>query len=200
MTKSLLYSPEYNLIMDIPIGKVETADEYLDIAFVKAKKRLGELRSKIKSKTRIQKSRELELERINVIKEVLVQQFEDVLNAFPQTDDLAPFYEELLKITVDFVAFKKSLGALRWAQMQIKKFFTVYNLKIKGVRHPDKVNEVRKQFSGRISSVVKQIKKELLYLEGCRKILKRFPKIKLVQTFLYQPIWEQFLSFLFFQA
>jgi len=42
----------------------------------------------------------------------------------------------------------------------------------------ENVNKYRREFYGRISSVIKQIKNELEYLEYARKILRSFPNIK----------------------
>ena len=40
------------------------------------------------------------------------------------------------------------------------------------------INKYRREFYGRVNSVLQQVKKDLIYLEACRKIMKSYPTIK----------------------
>ena len=158
------------------LGKVEVPDEYLDIAFRRAKKATARQRALVKG-DKLKKSRAMELVRLAAAKDNLIALLERIINSFPQFDELDPFYQELVKATLDYVHLKKSLGAVTWAIRKVRFFYRHYHAKI---RNADLVwiNIHRRAFFGRVSSVVKQIKKELAYLEEVRKILKDFPQIK----------------------
>ena len=93
-------------------------------------------------------------------------------------DELDPFYQELVRCTLDYDMLKKSLGSLMWAKQQIFTIMTKQLQTLRGTRELGQVNKVRKAFSGRISSVMKQIKENFEYLEVARKVLKGYPSLK----------------------
>ena len=156
---------------------VETSDKYLDFAFLAAKKRAEELAT-TKANDKLSKSKKIESERITTARNTLISHMLNILKSFPQFDDLPDFYQELVKITIDFRDLKKSLGAVGWALKKIDFFFKDYNRKILRTRDMKKVNVYRREFYGRISSVMKQIRTDLNFLEEVRKKMKAFPNIK----------------------
>ena len=163
-----------------PIG---TADTYLDVAFKKAKNRMQILKQKQKKKRpTIGDLKNLEKTRFNVVKDTLTDRLLKSLKSFPEIDKLPPFYNELIKTTLDYPALKKSLGALNWAVKKVKELHRFYILKINKTQSFQKLNSLRREFYGRISSVPKQIKKELHYLEHCRKVMRTYPNIKPLPT------------------
>ena len=165
------------------IKPIETADMYLDITFKKAKNRMQILKQKQKKKRpTIGDLKNLEKTRFNVIKDTLTDRLLKSLKSFPEIDELPPFYNELIKTTLDYPALKKSLGALNWAVKKVKELHRFYIRKINKTQSFQKLNSLRREFYGRISSVPKQIKKELQYLEHCRKIMRTYPNIKPLPT------------------
>lgn len=162
---------------------VEKFDFYLDIAFRNANKRAGIVResSAVKRLTRLEKSKKIELVKLAEIKKVLTRQFERILSSFPSIDTLPEFYQELIRVMLDYVELKKSLGSLSWAIDKIEMMYRLYSTKIKKIKYNQqisKINVYRREYYGRISSIVKQIKKSLKYLEHSRKVLIGFPNIK----------------------
>lgn len=162
--------------------KVNTADEYLDLAFRRAKEIANTTRSKRFANKYI-KSKNIEMDRLKAIHKSLVNNLENILNSFPDLENLPPFYLELVKCTIDYPTLKKSLGALNWARNKLEQFFNYYLNPIKRTRlenseEINKLNIHRREFYGRVSSIMKQIKEPLLFLEESRKIMKRFPAIK----------------------
>lgn len=156
---------------------VGTADFYLDVAFRKAKEKTDLQRGKVIGK-RLEKSKALELKRICVVKDSLSSNFTNILKSFPSLNTLPRFYLELVKCTIDYVGMKKSLGALNWAEKKIRYFYGFYAGKIGNCNDLARINSYRREFYGRVSSVVKQIKKELQFLEASRKIMKSYPALK----------------------
>jgi nucleolar GTP-binding protein len=159
------------------LKKIETPDTYLDIAFGKAAKRVESARQK-KSTDRMEKSKFIETTRIDTATGTISSKFQEILTNFPSIDNLPPFYNALVRETIDYALLKKSLGAVNWAESQVKVLSRNTCKRIMKTKEFPLINKYRKEFYGRISSVVKQIKKELLFLEGARKIMKGFPTIK----------------------
>ncbi len=162
---------------------IETPDTYLDIAFRKAKSAVEKVRDKtpINDKARnprLDKSKKIESGRIGAIRNVLYDRLIEVVKSFPSIDQMPDFYRELLKCTLDYATLKQSLGAVNWAAKKVNDFFRIYTSKINKTGDLEKVNEYRREFYGRISSVLKKIKEELAYLEECRRIMKDYPAIK----------------------
>lgn len=161
---------------DIP--PVETADVYLDLAFRKAKVRASQMRAKKGPKTRIAKVKESESAKLSTVKDNLVNCLTKILETFPKTIELTEFYNELIKCTLDFVLYKKSLGAVAWVIKQIRDLWKIYNFKVTKSNDINDINKSKTEFYGRVSSVLKQIKKNLSYLHECRRIMRTFPTIK----------------------
>jgi nucleolar GTP-binding protein len=159
------------------LKKVETPDTYLDIAFGKAAKRVETARQK-KSSDRMEKSKFIETTRIDTVVGTLSTKLQAILISFPSIDNLPPFYKALVKETIDYALLKKSLGAVNWAEGQVKILAKKACQRIMKTKEFPMINKIRKETYGRISSVLKQIKKELLFLEEARKTMKGFPTIK----------------------
>ncbi|MBI2545952.1 50S ribosome-binding GTPase [Candidatus Woesearchaeota archaeon] len=160
------------------IKPVEKADFYLDVAFRRAKELSAAHRLKVKIITKLQKSKELELYKLEVVKGNLLSDLGKLTKAFPSIKDLDPFYNELMKVTLDVDYLRQSLGSLGWARDKIQEFHRSYAGRIRSSTDIPTLNRHRQAFYGRISSVMKQIAKHLAYLEESRKIMKDFPVIK----------------------
>lgn len=160
---------------DIP--KIEEPDFYLGVAFRSAKTKAGLERGK-KRKDRIIKSKLIEEVKIQTISDSLQKQLNRIVEKFPRIDELDDFYKELVKAMVDIGSIKKSLAAVRWASGKVVKLSSEYVSKIRKCQELEKVNKIRREYYGRVSSFLKQIKKNLLFIEETRKIVKGFPVIK----------------------
>ncbi|MBI2112518.1 50S ribosome-binding GTPase [Candidatus Woesearchaeota archaeon] len=168
----------FQLIPPVPSHK-----ELVDLAF-------GRARSKARANTgtqngnrrlrsdSLQSAKSKEMLKIDVIKDDLVQRLKKVLDTFPETEKLPTFYHKLLELTLDFGELKKSLGAVRWAMQKIRFFQKEYVRKISVERNEAKVNPLGKQFYGRVSSVLKQVNPNLIYLERSRRMMRSYPDIK----------------------
>ena len=160
------------------LTKVENPDFYIDIAFGRAQRKAKQIRLSKLQGTRLEKSRYIETRKIEIIKDTLVIHFSNIVRSFPSIDQLPEFYIELIKCTLDYANLKKSLGGVNWSQKRVEEFFKIYSSKINKCKDMQKVNQFRREYYGRISSFVKQIKDELAFLEESRKIMKAYPTIK----------------------
>lgn len=162
------------------LSKVETAQNYVDTAFRQASSVIENKRKQLKGKNlnRIQKSRIMEIEKINSVKNILVGNLDAITNAYPQTAQLPLFYLELIKATLDYELLKKSLGAISWASKRIKDLCDKQSRKIRQCKDLDAISQYRNETFGRMASITKQIDEQLRYLEFARKTMKNYPAIK----------------------
>jgi nucleolar GTP-binding protein len=162
------------------LGKIETPDKYLDVAFARATKESDLARDQLigKKKSKIDRSRSIELSKLNAISTALTKPLAKILKSFPTFDDLPRFYQELIKCTLEFSDFKQSLGALNWANEKIHEFTRIYTSTINRTKDLSAVNRYRREYYGRVSSVMKKLKKELEYLDECRRVMREYPQIK----------------------
>lgn len=159
------------------LKRIEKPDHYLDVAFSRARERTLTAKEK-KVKDRIAKKKFIEISRLETVEGSLTSKLTAILKSYPSIDTLPDFYLELLKVTLDYPYLKKSLGAVNWAIKSIKRFTNEYVVKIRKTPDIPNITKMRTQYYGRVSSVMKQIRKELGFLEEARKTMRSFPTIK----------------------
>ncbi len=161
------------------IHPVESSTELLDIVFRKAREKSSGRKI---GGTALQVSRQKESIKLNVINDILISRLENILNEFPKEKELPPFYQALLKLTLDYVWFKKSCGAVYWARQKVKELHREYVSRINHTSEMGKIPAISLQFYGRVSSLLKQIQPELTYLDECRKIFRTYPDVQDLPT------------------
>ncbi len=159
------------------IIKIEKPDTYLDIAFRRGRDKIALSRQKAKGPN-IERSKTIELDRLRAVRNSLFNFLDKILKSFPSLDTMPDFYKELVKCTIDYGETKRSLGGVKWAMENIDKFFRIYSTKIKRARDISSINNYRREFYGRVSSIMKQIKQELEILEKSRRVIREYPTIK----------------------
>lgn len=160
------------------ILKIENADFYIDVAFRRAGDESSKERSKKHRTGKENKSKNIELVKLETIGYVLDEKLGEILRTFPTIDKLPEFYITLIKATLDYGELKKSLGAVMWAKSKIQEFTKIYRDRMKRSPQIGHMNAIRREYYGRISSFVKQIKRELNFIENARRTMKNFPDIK----------------------
>ncbi len=159
------------------LGNIETADEYLDIAFRQAKAHSSEAMKKITGNS-FQRLQRKEMDSINVVHTALVKHFTTILVSFPSIPDLDPFYRELAKCVVDIAQVRQSLGGVNWAVHRIQEIFREYHQKLRGSQDEDILLRHKRAYYGRISSVVKRLKTDFIFLNEARRQMKELPSFK----------------------
>ena len=152
-------------------------DELLDKAFQRARK----VKKTIDKRDRINSIREYEQNKISTVSTVISVTLENILVKTPKISTLDPFHKHLVELVIDAGQFKKSLAALKWASRFNTDIGHKYRRRLKGTPLKS-LAPVRKEYYGRVSSILKQIKKDLLFLEDCRNILKKLPTLKNLPT------------------
>ncbi|VVB81333.1 putative GTP-binding protein EngB [uncultured archaeon] len=160
------------------LGKVEDYQKYLDMAYKNGADAAMQSRQDTTSRNKAIRSRRIESARIEAYGKSLINSLDFIGRSFPSIDQLAPFYQELIKCTLDYPMLKQSLGALNWAKKQLTGLLHKYTKELSLTTRIEHFNKLRRAFSGRTSSVMKQIKDNLTYLEYCRKTMKGYPSLK----------------------
>jgi len=147
------------------------ADQLIDKAFKKTKK------VQITDRDAFYRKKKTIIAKIDSFSTTIINSLESYVKNFPSIDNLPLFYQEIIDIKIDVNKLKKSLGAVDWAR---KTSLMIYSKQGKYLRKTSKIdilNQKQKEIIGRITSVVKQINKELKILIDAEKILKKMPSI-----------------------
>lgn len=159
------------------LRKIEDYNFYLDRAFKESKNKghTQYLRSNGDKTSRI---RTAEYEKIRIFGNEIKTKFEAITKNFPSIDSMPEFYQELVRNSLDYNLLKKSLGAVAWVSQEIIKLSEEFQRKIKHSKNEIEIKKIMNSYYGRASSIVKQIKKNLAYIEESRRVMKNFPAIK----------------------
>jgi len=108
---------------------------------------------------------------------VLSDNLANLIRKFPSFENLPPFYREMADITVGVDAMRISLSRLAWASRLIRQITREFVGKIKRCRDQSSIS-IRKAAFGRISSIIKSIEKDLIFLNEARNKLRMMPTIE----------------------
>ncbi|KYK21787.1 hypothetical protein AYK21_04520, partial [Thermoplasmatales archaeon SG8-52-2] len=114
--------------------------------------------------------------------DTVISTLENYVKNFPSINNLSPFYQELIDIKISVDKLKKALGAIDWARKTSQMIYTKQSRSLKKSGNIDFLIKKQQEIYGRISSVVRQINKELEVLIDAQKILRKFPDIQDVPT------------------
>jgi len=97
-----------------------------------------------------------------------------------------PFYGSIMEIYISKDEIKKALAKIYGAADLIEKFNKQYLFELRSIRYREgykidelykRLNKVRREAYGRVTSVIKSLKKELKALSDIVKIMKRIPDL-----------------------
>jgi len=157
--------------MVFKLPHVAGADELIDIAFRAGAREARKERGK--KDERLYRMRNSDLARVKHAAAYIHGNLKAVVKHFPSYEQLTPFHQKLLDITVDKDKFKKSLGAVDWCAKAVRKAGDESLRKIK--RGDDQES---KRFLGKASSMIKRVGRDLKFLQGVAKTLRKFPFVK----------------------
>jgi len=156
-------------MFDIPT--VLSADELLDKAFRKAS------RVDYEGRTRIDTVRESNIAKLKSVRDTIVDTLGRYVKAFPSIERQSPFYRELIDVTIGKDRLKKSLGALDWCRGNVARIAKDATRETSRAATISRIDDLRRSAYGRISSFVKQVRKELDFLAKARDTMKKFPAV-----------------------
>jgi nucleolar GTP-binding protein len=155
---------------------IPSAEELIQIAFRRASKAEVQFSDK---DTSIMKARKRETTRIKTVPFTLINGLRGVIKEMPRLDTIHPFYNELANAIIGIDKLKKNLGALNWAANMIGELSRRDLYKMREVRNKGEAARIRREYYGRVASIMRQISPNLKLLEDARKELRRIPTINL---------------------
>ncbi|HUU06829.1 MAG TPA: GTPase [Thermoplasmata archaeon] len=156
-------------MFDIPT--VLMADEILDKAFRKASK------VEHSGPTRLDSVRETNISKVKSSSDIIVSTMGKYVKAFPSIDRLSPFYSELIDVTIGRDKLKKCLGAMDWCRGNVARVARQATKDMAAAKTMGRIDNLRNAAYGRMSSFVKQVRKELVFLGHARDTMRKFPTI-----------------------
>ncbi len=113
---------------------------------------------------------------------LIISNLEQYVKSFPSIERMPSFHKEILEIKIGVDKLKKALGGINWAR---KTCQNIYSKQSRHLVKSSKINFLLKkqlEIFGRISSIVKQVNKELITLSDAQRVLKALPNIQSIPT------------------
>lgn len=112
----------------------------------------------------------------------LTSQLETYVKNFPSIDKLPLFYQEIIDIKIHTDKLKKSLGAVDWARKTILMVYTTQRSSLTKSGNIEFLKQKQREIYGRVSSIIKQVDRNLMFLSDAQKILRTLPDIEDIPT------------------
>ena len=159
------------------LRKLPDHKELLEIALRRGRKEAGTVE---KQASPVKKEKAKEKKRIEVSANYIEKALFKVITDFPNLDEIDPFYAELIKATIDTDRVKQALGQFSSVSKIIKNIKRSHLIRINkiGKTGRGKGKAETNKFIGRLSSVVKSLKKSIEDYNTAAIKLKELPKIK----------------------
>ncbi|HWR27982.1 MAG TPA: GTPase [Candidatus Thermoplasmatota archaeon] len=158
------------------IPPILTAKQLLDQSIRRTKKIL------IHDRDKRYEIKKIVIARTEVFINDLTSRLESYVKNFPSIDKLPLFYQEIIDIKIDTDKLKKSLGAVDWARKTVMMVYSTQSSSLTKSGNVEFLKQKQKEIYGRVSSIIKQVDKNLIFLSGAQKILRTFPDIEDVPT------------------
>ncbi len=105
-----------------------------------------------------------------------------ILARIPDLEKLSTFYRELIDVTADLEQFKHSLRSLRWLVGKLERMEREYVSRVRRAGSEEEVYRCRREFYGRVASLLRKIEPELEFLRDARERLKNLPTVEDIFT------------------
>ncbi|PNX49524.1 MAG: hypothetical protein BV457_01365 [Thermoplasmata archaeon M9B1D] len=155
---------------------VLTSEQLLDRAFKKTKK------IQIIDRNALYRKKKTIIAKTESFSNFVVTTLENYVKFFPSIDNLPMFYQDIIEIKINKDKLKKSLGAVDWAKKTSQMIYTKQSKMLRKTQKIDILKQKQKEIYGRITSVVKQIKKELDVLADAQNIMRDLPVLYDIPT------------------
>jgi nucleolar GTP-binding protein len=158
------------------LPEILESQQLIDRAFKKTKK------VKIVDRNAFYRKKKTIIAKTDSFSKTIITTFESYVKKYPSINNMHPFFQELLSIKFDVDELKKSLGAIDWARKTIDKIYKTQIKQLKKTGSIEFLKQKQKEIHGRVTSIVKQIKKELKTLKKAREVFRSFPDIEDIPT------------------
>ncbi|MCL1811311.1 MAG: 50S ribosome-binding GTPase [Methanomassiliicoccaceae archaeon] len=153
------------------IPTVLSADELMDKSFKRA--------SKISKKgsDALDGKKKTALAKITASGDIVTSTLNGYIQKFPRIDKEDDFLPELVDLIIGIDRYKKALGALNWASTRIDKLKNDSLRDVRGTKDPKMIDSIRNGFYGRMSSHIKRISGDLLFLQEAKNKFRKLPAV-----------------------
>lgn len=167
--------------MKNPFRKIEVldAEKLIDMAFSLASERAKRVRF---WRGEGEMWRRKEMERINTVCNAVAKALSRILNSYPSLRDVPEVYSDLLEIYTSKERLKKYLSLVSWTRRKILEFRRTYAKRVKQAKTAGEARNLRREFYGRVCSLMKRIGKKSPLGKETAKELKSLPDFKQVFT------------------
>ena len=143
-----------------------TSEELLDKAFSRAA-RSGRAKSGFEAQESM----------LQTASNIVSDNLENVVTAWPDFDDLDPFYYELVDAIVGIDALRQHLSELTWASRKADDIRDEYQSRMRNV-DADGAKKLRKQAFARLADIVEEVADDLDAINDAHQDLRRLPDIR----------------------
>lgn len=154
------------------VPTVLSAEELIDKAFGRSskisKKGVNALDSKKKNS----------LAKITASGDIVTTALKGYVDRFPRIDKTDDFFPELVDLVIGLDQYKRSLGAMNWAYGKVERLKNDSLRQVRRSKDENYVESTRSGFYGRLSSIIKQISKDLLFLQDAKNKFRKLPHIE----------------------
>jgi nucleolar GTP-binding protein len=158
-------STDGNMILeDLPT--TPTSEELIDQAFSRAA-RAGRAKSGFEAQQSM----------LQTAANVVSDNLENVVTAWPDIDELDPFYRELIDALVGVDDLRQHLSEISWASRKASDIRDEYQGRFRNV-DADGAKKLRKQAFARMADVVEEVEDDLLAVNEARNTLRDLPDIR----------------------
>lgn len=157
---------------DIPT--VVTANDMLDIVLNRTQRKTPTV---IRPGFKITRIRAFYMRKVKFTAEGFVEKFNDILQGFPNINDVHPFHRDLMDTLYEKNHYKISLAAISKAKSLVEQVARDYNRLLKFGQSLYQCKQLKVAALGRMATIVKKLKDPLVYLEQVRQHLGRLPSI-----------------------
>jgi nucleolar GTP-binding protein len=154
------------------IPTILTADELLSKAFHHGAK------ITVEGNDRQDRTRRTAASRITASGDVISSTLQTYVRAFPSMEKREDFMMELLDLLVGLDKLKQSLGALSWCSHKVLEMRKEYGRRVKNAANNASLEQARKEYYGRVSSLVHRIEKDLELVGFAREQFKKLPTVE----------------------
>ncbi|WP_092691416.1 NOG1 family protein [Halorientalis regularis] len=152
------------ILEDLPT--TPTSEELIDQAFSRAA-RAGRAKSGFEAQQSM----------LQTAANVVSDNLENVVTAWPDIDDLDPFYRELIDALVGVDDLRQHLSEISWASRKASDIRDEYQGRFRNV-DADGAKKLRKQAFARIADVVEEVDGDLEAVNEARNTLRELPDIR----------------------
>ncbi len=157
--------------MNTSIPTVLTSEELMDKAFRRAAK------ISKKGSDSLDTKKKTTLARITASGDIVETTLVGYIQKFPRLEKQDDFFPELVNLVIGIDRYKKALGALNWAAGRTELLKNQSLREVRRTKDPARIEAIKKGFYGRLGSYVKQISKDLLFLQDAKNKFRELPTI-----------------------